>query len=517
MAERYTGRTLRELIRVVASRFIGMTIIIVVVVGAAAVATQFAPRTYRSQVRLMAMPSRVISPLESSVGARDEVALFIVTQREIALSDHVLASAMMRLETGRKTFTENQVAQWIAENAAKLQRMIASVDVVTPGGTGAAFTQTFAIRVDWSEAPRAAREPNTDSRALAAKRAQLLATYVTEAYKDRYQQLESQRTKAAADFLSSTSLAAAKAYLDKATQALEAYIKTELRADLPLVIQMYSRGAGAEMGIARLRTTSRQEINELKATLADLQATRQVLGKEIVKGQTQVDKLKAGEVADFSKLVIPDVVLNANEPIKRLQGKITTLMLTLVELRTRYTEEYRTLQNARTELNENYVELVSELTRHEGRVAQEVERLEARKAALQAIADKDRADLDQLSSKVATYDRLRKDVETAQDLYNKERERVVAAVTANELSKTPILVSVLDKATQADPAAPYRPIIWLNILIAAMAAVTLAMIYAFLADHFDHTIKSVDDAERYLGVPVLASVPKLGRRIIRTA
>ena len=517
MAERYTGRTLRELIRVVASRFIGMAIVIIVVVGAAAVATQFAPRTYRSQVRLMATPSRVISPLESSVGARDEVALFIVTQREIALSDHVLASAMMRLETGRKTFTENQVAQWIAESPARLQRMISSVDVITPGGTGAAFTQTFAIRVDWSEDPRADRKPNTDSRALAAKRAQQLATYVKDAYKGRYQQLESKRTKAAADFLSRTSLAAARANLDKATEALEAYIKTELRADLPLVIQMYSRGAGAEMGIARLRTTSREEINALTATIAELQATRRVLGKEIVRGQIQVDKLKAGQTPDFSKVVIPDVVLNANDPIKRLQGKITTLMLTLVELRTRYTQEYQTLRNARTELNENYVELVSELTRHEGRLAQEVERLEARQAALQTIADKDRADLDQLSSKVASYDRLRKDVDTATELHNKEQERVIAAVTANELSKTPILVSVLDNATQPDPASPYRPIAWLNILIAALAAVTLAMIYAFMADHFDHTIKSVDDAERYLGVPVLASVPKLGRRIIRTA
>jgi capsular polysaccharide biosynthesis protein len=52
-------------------------------------------------------------------------------------------------------------------------------------------------------------------------------------------------------------------------------------------------------------------------------------------------------------------------------------------------------------------------------------------------------------------------------------------------------------------------------LIAVVGGLILSRVYAFLADHFDHTIKSIDDAERYLGTPVLASVPKLARPVIR--
>ena len=86
---------------------------------------------------------------------------------------------------------------------------------------------------------------------------------------------------------------------------------------------------------------------------------------------------------------------------------------------------------------------------------------------------------------------------------------------AEGLAKNPVLVSVFDGPTRPNPNNPRRPILWLNLLIACVGGLVLALVYAFMADHFDHTIKSVDDAERYLGIPVLTSVPKLGRGIIR--
>jgi capsular polysaccharide biosynthesis protein len=62
---------------------------------------------------------------------------------------------------------------------------------------------------------------------------------------------------------------------------------------------------------------------------------------------------------------------------------------------------------------------------------------------------------------------------------------------------------------------PVKPIMLLNMILAVVGGFILSLIYAFSADHFDHSLKSIDGAERYLGVPVLASVPKLGRRMIR--
>ena len=99
---------------------------------------------------------------------------------------------------------------------------------------------------------------------------------------------------------------------------------------------------------------------------------------------------------------------------------------------------------------------------------------------------------------------------------SKGQDKVIAATTAKELANTPILVSVLSEPSMPDPERPRKPIFWLNMVLAIVGGVILSLIYAFSADHFDHSLKSIDDAERYLGVPVLASVPKLGRKVIRT-
>ena len=60
-----------------------------------------------------------------------------------------------------------------------------------------------------------------------------------------------------------------------------------------------------------------------------------------------------------------------------------------------------------------------------------------------------------------------------------------------------------DKVIQPDK--PIRPIVWLNITIGVVVGLLLSLAYVFLADFYDHTVKSIDDVERYLGVPVLAS------------
>ncbi len=66
MAETYTSRTLRELLQIVASRFLGMVAILVIIVGAVVAASLYMPKQYRSEVQLMATPSSLTSPLEGT-------------------------------------------------------------------------------------------------------------------------------------------------------------------------------------------------------------------------------------------------------------------------------------------------------------------------------------------------------------------------------------------------------------------------------------------------------------------
>lgn len=505
MAERYTGRTLREIVRVVASRFVGMAVIFIVVVGAAVVATRFQPRTYRSRVQLEATPSRMTNPLESRTAARDEM-LFIAKHREIILSDYVLASATMRLDgieiASSATETDSQVRQWISENLSRLAKVTKRVKVVTPG-SATSYTQTFSIRVDWTEDREKAREIGIDSRQFAANQANKMAGCVLEAYLSRYKQLASRRAKAATKFLSDKSLVAAKAHLERATSVLENYISENLKGDdLLQVVHMLNRSSGTEMGSAKLGTISQAEINDIDANLAELNTISSVLDTEIAK-------------KDATKIVVPDVVNSDNDSIKKLQTRLVDLKLQLTSLKTRYTGKYQKVRDITGEMLAVYTELRAELVRHRTRIGQDVARLNSRRAKLDSIAVKDRDRVAKLASKVAAYEKISKDVSAAQIIYDREQERVVSAGTAEQLAENPILVSVLDEPSIPDPKKPHRPIVLLNLLIAVGGGLVLAMIYAFMSDHFDHTIKSIDEAERYLGIAVLTSVPKLGRKIIR--
>ena len=503
MAERHTGRTLREIVRVVASRFVGMAMIFIIVVGACAVATHFTARSYRSEGRLLARPAKMMNPLENRSGVRDEVSLFVVTQREIILSDYVLACALMRLEEMEieADKADQQVRQWIGRNRKRLAEAYRRVEVVTPGGAGVSFTQTFKIRVDWPEERTEAWRRGVESRRVAAENAYRMATLIVEAYLSRYKDLEGRRARAAAKFLSDKSLATAEANLDKAITKHEQYIAQELKGDLPQVVQMLNRASGTEMGPAKLSTRSMEELNDIDARVAELTAIQMVIAREMEKEASQV--------------VVPDIVTAVNDSSKEMQAKIVLLKLQLATLKSRYTDDYQAVRDLQTELLAVQAELRDEMKRHGIALGQEITVLKARRVRIQTAADKDRKRVGDLAVKVARYEQIQRQVAGAQTIYDTEQERVVSAVTAEKLAENPILVTVMDEPGRPDPTRPYRPIVWLNMLLAAGAGLVLALIYAFLSDYFDHTIKSIDEAERYLGVSVLASIPKLGRRIIR--
>ena len=65
-----------------------------------------------------------------------------------------------------------------------------------------------------------------------------------------------------------------------------------------------------------------------------------------------------------------------------------------------------------------------------------------------------------------------------------------------------------------DPSQPVRPITTIYSVIAAITGLLLAIAYAFLADFYDHSIRSIYQVERYLETKVLASIKQSGRRII---
>ncbi|MGB3926022.1 MAG: Wzz/FepE/Etk N-terminal domain-containing protein [Caldicoprobacterales bacterium] len=69
----------------------------------------------------------------------------------------------------------------------------------------------------------------------------------------------------------------------------------------------------------------------------------------------------------------------------------------------------------------------------------------------------------------------------------------------------------MDNVQFIDPAKvpidPVKPRPLLNIAIAAVLGVMISVFIVFLVEYFDNTVKTVDDVENKLGLPVLGSIP----------
>ncbi len=111
---------------------------------------------------------------------------------------------------------------------------------------------------------------------------------------------------------------------------------------------------------------------------------------------------------------------------------------------------------------------------------------------------------------------LVKDTELIQIIV-KDNDPSVARITADETANVfmdkvqEIMkvdnVHVIDKAEI--PTQPVSPNVILNIAIAAVLGLMIGVFLSFLLEFLDNTIKTPEDVEKYLNLPVLGSIPKV--------
>ena len=59
------------------------------------------------------------------------------------------------------------------------------------------------------------------------------------------------------------------------------------------------------------------------------------------------------------------------------------------------------------------------------------------------------------------------------------------------------------------PLVPDSPRIPFNIVVAFILGLMFSVVLAFLFEHLDNTIKTTDDVQKYLGIPVLGVIPEI--------
>jgi len=137
--------------------------------------------------------------------------------------------------------------------------------------------------------------------------------------------------------------------------------------------------------------------------------------------------------------------------------------------------------------------------------------LEKNLKTAQATRDELRKRLDQINEKQLSNKSLGANYTRAKNSYIKEKllldgVRTRAQSQTMELAMPRVAVSV--KQIAEPPSYPVRPRVGLNLMLGGLVGLVVGLGLAFFIEYLDTSVKTMEDVESLLGLPVLAIIPK---------
>jgi uncharacterized protein involved in exopolysaccharide biosynthesis len=220
------------------------------------------------------------------------------------------------------------------------------------------------------------------------------------------------------------------------------------------------------------------------------------------------------------------VKITGNQLLEQeLEKKLIELELQRTQLLSKYTPEYRPVQEVEAEIGktkEAIARMASNPTREEitdrdsthdwltnelAKARADLVAYQARVSAIAPIIDSYKSQARQLHQTEFTQQDLTRAAKTAEEnflLYSRKQEE---ARISEALDKQRIVnVSIAEEATP--PAFPSSPNWLLNLGLGLMFALFASVAIAFTADYFDRSFRTPEEVELVLSVPVLAYLPK---------
>jgi len=264
-------------------------------------------------------------------------------------------------------------------------------------------------------------------------------------------------------------------------------------------LNQYSREAGL------IRVTDQTESGDRESTLSVTNDT--LVQLNAAASAASADRIAAEgrwrNIANRPVMSIPQVLQNS--AVQNLMIQKSRVETELAEERSRHLDDHPNVQSL-----ESQVARVETQIQETGDAIKRSVRLE-----YEAAVDRENTIKDQVaevrSAALNEQDRgvqfnlLRRVAETDRALYNTLLTRF------NELSATAGAasnnVSVVDLASP--PMSPSSPNLIVNLVIAAVLGLGLGAVYIFLRETLDDVMRTPDDVERKLGLPLLGLVPQV--------
>ena len=272
---------------------------------------------------------------------------------------------------------------------------------------------------------------------------------------------------------------------------------TSLRAKVQessVALQNYRVKAGI-MGLQEQRQITAQKIMDFNKQYLESQAQR--LSVEAKMNELQrVTSDRGGAATIFT---VADSQL-----IQKLKQEASELEVTKAKLSKTYKDKHPEILKIEAQMEQVGQRIEAEIKTMMRAVQTEFRVARAREETLLGNVNRLRAEAQELNEKEIQYLNLQRDADSNQQLYEAVLKRLKETGVTGGLETNN--VSVIEEAVL--PRVPIRPRKAVNLLVAVVVGVLIGVGTALTIEYFDTTVKTPDDVERYLGLPVIGIVPQ---------
>ena len=296
----------------------------------------------------------------------------------------------------------------------------------------------------------------------------------------------------------------------------------ELKTKLAQKEQAFDRRK-KELNITSLQTEKDLLLNQLNS----LETRANETGAEISASQAGTSALRKTLTGQQTQSALPPAAeVRADPEFVRLRDQMVQLKLQEMDLRTKYTDTYRPLVDVRNQIKQLEKMLANQaMTTATARIAGvdpvrqglliqfETQRalldgLTAREARLTTDAETLRAKLRSLTMHEDELASMQRDVMVVENEYKQYMNSFQAAEISDALDRNKVgNLSVIQNATKPVSTVRTQKKAMALLAFGIMMGLAAGIGMAFLLNWLDHSVKTNDDIEKGLGLPVLAVLP----------
>ncbi len=199
---------------------------------------------------------------------------------------------------------------------------------------------------------------------------------------------------------------------------------------------------------------------------------------------------------------IPGIMENVL--ISSFKEKHMGLLTEIKRLSKKYGKNHPSMVQIVTKAEELKNKIDEEVLRLSKNIEAEYKILMAQEEILSKALEEQKIVALQLNRDAIVYGTLKRESEGERAMYEVLLKRLKETNLAGELQTSNI--RIVDRAET--PRKPIRPRKKINVLLGAILGLFFGIGLAFFLEYFDNTIKSPDDVERYLGIPLLGVVKR---------